>query len=150
MQTLAALVQKIKIFNEAIFKKDFHFYWDATYPGSMHTNTHVAETKPKDLLIICHYDGSRLDSIGDYHLAFKECTQHNLPANKSLNDNYEHLAVEIIDTTLNNFSEDKQKCFVEKCSIKLWVGQGYGITGADDFYIIACTGFYFKKLEWFL
>jgi hypothetical protein len=147
MQTLGELKQNIKIFNEAIFKKDFHFYWDATYPANTKTNIHTKQSKPKDLLIICHYDGSRLDSVGDYHLAFKQCSQHNIPANKSLNDNYENFALEIMDTTLNNFSEDKEKCFVEKCTIKLWVGKGYGISGTDDFYIISCRGFYFKILE---
>jgi hypothetical protein len=147
MQTLSELTENVNTLNEAIFKKDFHFYWDATYPGSMHNNMHVVETKPKDLLIICHYDGSRLDSTGDYHLAFKQCSQHNLPANKSLDDNYEHFALELVETNLNNFSQDKQKCFVEKCTIKLWVGQGYGISGSDNFYSIQCNGFYFKKLE---
>lgn len=147
MQTLAQLSQNIKNFNEAIFKKDFHFYWDVTCPGYLHTQEHRGESKAKDLLIICHYDGSRLDSSGDYHLAFKQCTLHNLPANKSLNDNYEQYALEIIDTSLNNFSEDKQKCFVENCSIKLWVAAGYGISSTANFFTIECKGFYFKKLE---
>jgi hypothetical protein len=147
MQTLELLEKNITLFNEAIFKKDFHFYWDATYPGYMHGNEHVSGTAENDMMIICHYDGSRLDSIGDYHLVFKQCQLHNMPANKSVKDNYEHFALEILNASVNNIHIEKQKCMVENCSIKLWVGQGYGITGAADFYRIECNGFYFKKLE---
>ncbi len=146
MQTLLKLHHTIAAFNEAIFNKDFHFYWDATYPGYMHTQELSKKTKAKDLLIICHYDGSQLHSIGDYHLAFKNCTKHDMPANKSCNDNYENHAIEIVETITNIYSEDKQQCFVEKCTLKLWVAQGYAFD-EQDYFTIECKGFYFKKLE---
>lgn len=145
MQTLAQLNKAITTFNQAIFSKDFHFYWDAAYPGFMHTQLHSKATKAKDLLVICHYDGSQLRSIGDYHLAFKQCKKHNMPANKSCNNNYQNQAIEIVEAQTNNFSQEKQQCFIEKCTLRLWVAKGYAFSDID-YFTIECKGFYYNKL----